>query len=47
MMLALVIGGFTGWQFAKVPTDLRPIEDQGNVMVNPQLPDATSLERTQ
>ena len=46
MLLFLVIGGFTGWQFTRVPTGFLPIEDQGYVMVNVQLPDAASLERT-
>jgi HAE1 family hydrophobic/amphiphilic exporter-1 len=46
MLLFLVIGGFTGWQFTQVPTGFLPIEDQGYVMVNVQLPDAASLERT-
>jgi HAE1 family hydrophobic/amphiphilic exporter-1 len=47
MLLALAIGAYTGWQFVKVPTGFLPIEDQGYVMVNVQLPDAASLERTQ
>jgi HAE1 family hydrophobic/amphiphilic exporter-1 len=47
MLLALGVGAYTGWQFVKVPTGFLPIEDQGYVMVNVQLPDAASLERTQ
>jgi HAE1 family hydrophobic/amphiphilic exporter-1 len=47
MLLALGIGVYTGWQFVKVPTGFLPIEDQGYVLVNVQLPDAASLERTQ
>jgi HAE1 family hydrophobic/amphiphilic exporter-1 len=47
MLLVIGIGGFTGWQFVKVPTGFLPIEDQGYVLINVQLPDAASLERTQ
>ncbi len=47
MLLFLVIGGFTGWQFGKLPTGFLPIEDQGYLLANVQLPDSASLERTQ
>jgi len=47
MLLFLVIGGFTGWQFGKLPTGFLPTEDQGYLLANVQLPDSASLERTQ
>jgi len=47
MALAVGIAGFTGWQFGRVPTGFLPIEDQGYLMINVQLPDAASLERTE
>ena len=46
MVLFLVIGGFTVWQFGRLPTGFLPLEDQGYLMVSVQLPDASSLERT-
>jgi HAE1 family hydrophobic/amphiphilic exporter-1 len=46
MVLFLAIGTATGWQFTKVPTGFLPTEDQGYLLVNVQLPDAASLERT-
>ncbi|HMB75291.1 MAG TPA: efflux RND transporter permease subunit, partial [Kiloniellaceae bacterium] len=47
MVLAIGLAGLTGWQFAKLPTGFLPIEDQGYLMVHVQLPDASSLERTE
>ena len=47
MVLALVIAGFSGWLFGRVPTGFLPIEDQGYLLLNVQLPDAASLERTE
>jgi HAE1 family hydrophobic/amphiphilic exporter-1 len=46
MVLFLGIAATTGWQFTKVPTGFLPTEDQGYLLVNVQLPDAASLERT-
>ncbi len=47
MMLVFVgLAVITVWMFGRVPTGFLPIEDQGYVMVNVQLPDAASLERT-
>ena len=47
MMLAFVgLAALTVWLFGGVPTGFLPIEDQGYVMANVQLPDAASLERT-
>jgi hydrophobe/amphiphile efflux-1 (HAE1) family protein len=36
----------TGWGFSRLPTGFVPVEDQGYVFANVQLPDAASLERT-
>src|SRR5262245_17194244 len=40
-LLALTI-----WGYRKLPTSFLPTEDQGYLIVNAQLPDAASLERT-
>jgi HAE1 family hydrophobic/amphiphilic exporter-1 len=47
MLLFLGLAAVTGWQFTSLPTGFLPVEDQGYVMVNIQLPSAASLERTQ
>ncbi len=47
LLLAIVVGGATGWQFARMPTGFLPTEDQGYLIGSVQLPDAASLERTQ
>ena len=47
MLLFVGLASLTGWQFTQVPTGFLPTEDQGYVIVNVQLPDAASLERTQ
>jgi HAE1 family hydrophobic/amphiphilic exporter-1 len=47
MLLFLGLTALTGWQFTSLPTGFLPSEDQGYLMVNVQLPDASSLERTQ
>jgi HAE1 family hydrophobic/amphiphilic exporter-1 len=39
--------GLTGWWYLSRPTGFLPTEDQGYVIVNVQLPDGASLERTQ
>jgi len=46
MLLALVIAGFSGWQFGNIPTSFLPVEDQGYVITSVQLPDAASKQRT-
>jgi HAE1 family hydrophobic/amphiphilic exporter-1 len=46
MVVFVALGAFTGWQFTKVPTGFLPVEDQGYVLTNVQLPDSASLERT-
>ena len=38
---------FTGWGFMQIPTGFLPTEDQGYCFANIQLPDASSLGRTQ
>jgi HAE1 family hydrophobic/amphiphilic exporter-1 len=43
--IALIAVAF--WGMTRVPTAFIPIEDQGYVMVNAQLPDGASLERTE
>jgi multidrug efflux pump len=37
----------TGWQFINAPTGFIPQQDKGYVILNVQLPDAASVERTQ
>jgi HAE1 family hydrophobic/amphiphilic exporter-1 len=44
--LALVVIGLAFWGMTRIPTAFIPIEDQGYLMVNVQLPDGASLERT-
>lgn len=46
MLVFLGLIALTVWLFGGVPTGFLPIEDQGYVMANVQLPDAASLERT-
>ncbi len=46
LLLAVVIGGATMWQFGRIPTGFLPTEDQGYLIAAVQLPDAASLERT-
>ena len=38
--------GLTGWSFTRVPTGFIPEQDKGYLVVNLQLPDSASLERT-
>jgi HAE1 family hydrophobic/amphiphilic exporter-1 len=47
MLLFLGLAALTGRQFARLPTGFLPIEDQGYLIANIQLPNAASLERTQ
>src|SRR5205085_11199912 len=37
----------TWWEFQRAPTGFVPQQDQGRLIVNVQLPDAASLQRTQ
>ena len=49
-MVLLVYGGLlaaTGWSFSTAPKDFIPVQDQGYLLVNVQLPDAASVQRTQ
>lgn len=46
MLLFICLGGYTFWQFGKLPTAFLPVEDQGYVIVSAQLPNASALERT-
>ena len=39
--------GLTGWQLAAVPTGFIPEQDKGYLLLNVQLPDAASVERTE
>jgi multidrug efflux pump subunit AcrB len=39
--------GLTGWSFTKVPVGFVPNQDKGYLLVNVQLPDSASIERTQ
>ena len=45
--VALVLIGVAMWGLTRVPTGFLPTEDQGYVLIGAQLPDASSLERTQ
>ncbi len=50
LVVLLVYGGLlvaTYWIFQKAPTGFIPQQDQGRLIVNVQLPDSASLERTQ
>jgi hydrophobic/amphiphilic exporter-1 (mainly G- bacteria), HAE1 family len=46
LLLFVALGAFTGWAYLQVPTGFLPVEDQGYVFCNVQLPDAASLQRT-
>jgi multidrug efflux pump subunit AcrB len=48
IVLLLYIGviGLTGFGFTRVPTGFIPSQDKGRLIVNVQLPDAASLDRT-
>src|SRR5262245_23787445 len=43
----LILIGVIGYLFTRIPTAFLPIEDQGYLIANVQLPDGSSLERTQ
>jgi len=44
--VALLLVAFALWSMTRVPTAFIPIEDQGYLMVNVQLPDGAALQRT-
>jgi HAE1 family hydrophobic/amphiphilic exporter-1 len=46
MLLLLGVSLLSGWLGAQLPTGFLPIEDQGYVYLNVQLPEASSLQRT-
>jgi hydrophobe/amphiphile efflux-1 (HAE1) family protein len=46
VVLLLVLSGIGYWLLRTVPSGFAPTEDQGYLLVNVQLPDAASLERT-
>ncbi len=50
LVALLVYGGLIGltyWEFKRVPTGFIPNQDKGYLLLNVQLPDAASVERTQ
>src|SRR5207237_579490 len=49
LVLVVYVGllTLTGWGFTRLPSGFIPSQDRGNLMAAVQLPDATSLERTQ
>src|SRR5262249_48232695 len=48
IVLVVYVGliGLTGWGFSRAPVGFIPMQDKGYLVVNIQLPDAASLERT-
>jgi multidrug efflux pump len=48
IVLLVYVGliGLTGFGFARIPSGFVPIQDKGYLLVNIQLPDSASLERT-
>ncbi|QEH34230.1 Efflux pump membrane transporter BepE [Aquisphaera giovannonii] len=50
LVVLLIYGGLLGltyWGFTRTPTGFIPAQDKGYLLVNVQLPDSSSLERTQ
>ena len=49
MVLVIYVGllGLTVWQFKRTPTGFIPQQDKGYLLLNVQLPDSASVERTQ
>ena len=45
-LMFLVFLAVTGWLFGQTPTGFLPTEDKGAFMIDVQLPEAASLERT-
>ena len=46
MLIYLAIGVAVGWMYVRLPTSFLPGEDQGNLIVNVQLPPGATQERT-
>ncbi|HPZ57808.1 MAG TPA: efflux RND transporter permease subunit, partial [Ottowia sp.] len=47
MVIYLALAVVVGWLYVRLPTSFLPQEDQGNILVNMQLPPGATLERTQ
>ena len=47
MVIYLALAVVVGWLYTRLPTSFLPQEDQGNILVNMQLPPGATLERTQ
>ena len=50
VLVLVVYGGLLGltyWGFIRTPTGFIPAQDKGYLLVNVQLPDSASLERTE
>ncbi|MFT3778266.1 MAG: efflux RND transporter permease subunit [Ottowia sp.] len=47
MLVYLVLAAVVGWLYLRLPTAFLPQEDQGNLLVNIQLPPGATTERTQ
>src|SRR5690349_6039369 len=47
VVIGLLLIGLAGWGLTRIPTSFIPTEDQGYAMVAVQLPDSSSLERTE
>src|SRR5436309_15913648 len=47
MLIYAGLLGLTVWALIQAPTSLLPNQDQGYVLVNVQLPDSASVQRTQ
>jgi multidrug efflux pump len=46
LVICLAIGVAVGWMYMRLPTSFLPGEDQGNIIVNVQLPPGATQERT-
>ena len=50
IIVCIIYGGLlflTGWQFTQTPTGFIPQQDKGYLILNVQLPDAASVDRTE
>src|SRR5690349_7989609 len=47
VVIGLLLISLAGWGLSRIPTSFIPTEDQGYAMVTVQLPDSSSLERTE
>ncbi|HNL41903.1 MAG TPA: efflux RND transporter permease subunit, partial [Ottowia sp.] len=47
MLIYLLLAAVVGWMYVRLPTAFLPQEDQGNLLVNIQLPPGATTERTQ